>query len=101
VLAANSELETPESELLIDSGATHHVFRSIAGIERFLRINNNDDLWVEVADGGRMKVTHTGFARGIGLIMICPDITRDILSLIQLLKHNLTLHSKWITQAIL
>jgi hypothetical protein len=90
VLTANPEVGNAEDELLIDSGATHHVFRTIAGIERFLRLNNDVNLWVEVADGGRMRVTHTGFAKDIGLMMVCPDITRDILSLIQLLKNNTT-----------
>jgi hypothetical protein len=90
VLAANPEDVGPEGELLIDSGATHHVFRSIKGIERFLCLNEDQNLWVEVADGGRMRMTHKGFAKGIGLILVCPDITRDILSLIQLLKNNTT-----------
>jgi hypothetical protein len=90
VLAANPTDACAEGELLIDSGATHHVFRTIKGIERFLRLNNDSNLWVEVADGGKMRVTHSGFARGVGLILVCPDITRDILSLIQLLKNNTT-----------
>ncbi|KAJ1383073.1 hypothetical protein B484DRAFT_440685, partial [Ochromonadaceae sp. CCMP2298] len=90
VLAANPEDVLSEGELLIDSGATHHVFRSTKGIERFIRLNEDTNLWVEVADGGKMRVTHKGFAKGIGLILVCPDITRDILSLIQLLKNNTT-----------
>jgi hypothetical protein len=79
------------NQIVVDSGATHNSFKTTDGLECFVKLNTNKGISMRTANGGKMLVTHYGFAQGLGRIMICPELDEDILSLSQLMRNNVTL----------
>jgi hypothetical protein len=80
--------QTPEKKALIDSGATKNTVKNTQYIERYMSVNSDKVVTVKTASGHKLKVTHTGHVPGMGDVLVCPAISDNLLSTLQLLKNK-------------
>jgi hypothetical protein len=82
------DLIDPGDLMLIDTGATMNCFRTTDYVDDYMHTNRDRHLTMSTASGHTLRVTHTGHVPGIGEVMICPHISANLLSAIQLLQQG-------------
>jgi hypothetical protein len=77
-----------EEIFLIDSGASHHTVQTTKKFEKYAIQNTDNNIRVKTASGHRLAVSHVGLVPGMGEILVCPDISENLISTGQLLRHG-------------